>query len=129
MVRFGANKVAVVDSHGSILVGFADEQDGEYREALLLSRSHEFNEQDVALGLDQVHVERNDQIQSGYGGIERVVLSPEHVRVVLSGRTAESVGDGEFEIGLSLTPDEYERLRQGLRLVFRGFDTLVEPSS
>jgi hypothetical protein len=79
--------------------------------------------------MDQVHVERNDQIQSGYGGIERVVLSPEHVRVVLSGRTAESVGDGEFEIGLSLTPDEYERLRQGLRLVFRGFDTLVEPSS
>jgi hypothetical protein len=129
VVRFEANKVAVVDSEGSILVGFAYELDGDYREALLLSRSHEFNEQDVALGLDQVHIERNDQIQSGYGGIERVVLSPEHVRVVLSGRTAESLGDKEFDISLSLTADEYDRLRQGLRLVFRGFDTPVETSS
>jgi hypothetical protein len=129
MVRFGANKVAVVDHLGSILVGFAHEQDGDCKEALLLSRSHEFDEQDVALGMNQVHVERNDQIQSGYGGIERVVLCPEHVRVVLSGRTAESVGDSEFEIGLALTPDEYERLRQGLQLVFRGFDTLVDSSS
>jgi hypothetical protein len=127
MVRFQANNVAVIDlDEKSILVGFAEERDGQVLESLIFQREHEFDVQDVAHGWNQVYVERNDQIQAGYGGIEQVVLSTEYVRVVLSGRTAESIGDGEFVIGLSLTPEEFERLRQGLRIVFREFGTLVE---
>ena len=127
MVRFQANNVAVIDSdEKSILVGFAEERDGQVLESLIFQREHEFDEQDVAHGWNQVYVERNDQIQAGYGGIDQVVLSTEYVRVVLSGRTAESIGDGEFEIGLSLIPEEFDRLRQGLRIVFRGFGTLFE---
>ena len=87
MVRFAAIDVVVDDSDDNfILVGFADEQDGRYRDALHFQRSYEFDEQDVALGMDQVYVERNGQSQGAYGGIERVELPPYRVRIVVRGR-------------------------------------------
>lgn len=127
MVRFTANNVVVDDSDPDyILVGFADEQGGEVREALHFQRSREFDEQDVALGMDSVYAERNDQSQGGYGGVERVELHLGRIRVVIGGKLAEEMGSGEYEIGLSLTADEFERLRSGLRAVFAGFETLTE---
>jgi hypothetical protein len=127
VVRFAANTVVVDDSDEEfILVGFADEQDGEYREALHFQRSHEFDEQDRALGLDSVYAERNGQGQGGYGGVERVELHRDRVRVVIGGPLAADMGTGEFDIALSLPPAEFERLRDGLRVVFAGFGSLVE---
>ena len=126
MVRFAANTVVVDDSDEScILVGFADDNSGR-REALHFQRSYEFDEQDVALGMDSVYAERNDQSQGGYGGVERVELHPDRVRVLIGGRFAEDMGDREFEIHISLTADDFRRLREGLRAAFAGFDTLVE---
>ena len=127
MVRFAANTVVVDDSDEDfIIVAFADEQGGRYREALHFQRSYKFDEQDLALGMDQVYVERNDQSQGGYGGVERVELRPNSVRVVVGGRTAELLGDREFEVALSLSPKEFERLRAGLQAVFQGFGALIE---
>jgi hypothetical protein len=127
VVRFTANTVVVDDSdEDCILVGFADEQCGEYREALQFQRSHEFDEQDVALGMDSVYAERNEQSHGGYGGVERVELHPGRVRVVVGGALAGRMGTGEFDIAFSLSPKEFERLRTGLRAVFAGFGSLVE---
>ena len=127
MVRFAAIDVVVDDSDDNfILVGFADEQDGRYRDALHFQRSYEFDEQDVALGMDQVYVERNGQSQGAYGGIDRVELHPDRVRIVVRGPTAQRLGDSEFEIGLSLAPEEFGQLRQALRVVFEDFGSLVE---
>jgi hypothetical protein len=125
MVRFTANTVVVDDSDDDfILVGFADDRDGAQRDALHFQRSHEFDAQDVALGMNSVYVERNDQSQGGYGGVERVELRPDGLRVVVAGELAHRMGDREFEIAFSLPADEFERLRSGLRKVFAGFDTL-----
>ena len=44
------------------------------------------------------------------------------MRVLIGG----PLGTGEFDIALSLPHAEFERLRDGLRLVFAGFGTLVE---
>ena len=127
MVRFTANTVVVDDSDEEfILVGFADKKFGAYREGLHFQRSYEFDEQDVELGMDSVFVERNDQSQGGYGGVARVELHADRVRVSIGGRLAEEMGDSEFEITFSLPPKKFNRLRDGLRTVFRGFDTLVE---
>jgi Immunity protein 10 len=127
VVQFIANTVVVDDSDEQfILVGFADEQSGAYRETLHFQRSYEFDEQDAALGMASVYAERNDQSQGGYGGVERVELHPDRVRVAIRGPLAEEMGDTGFEISFSLQPQEFERLRDGLRAVFRGFDTLVE---
>jgi hypothetical protein len=109
-----------------MLVGFADEQDGEYQDALHFQRSYVFDEQDVSLGMDHVYVERGIQAGSGYGGIESVDLYADRIRVVTSGRTAESMGDTEFMIRFTATEDEFRRLQHGLRTVFDGFALLAE---
>jgi hypothetical protein len=127
MLKFTANLVVVDDSDEEfILVGFADEHGGVPRQSLHFQRSHHFDEQDVRLGLDSVYVERNGQGESGYGGVERVELSRHSVRVKIGGPVAEQLGEREFEIGLNLSSRKFQRLRNGLRLVFRGFDILTE---
>ena len=129
MVRFTAS-IVVVDSSDDefILVGFADERDGAYGKALPTSGdSHHFDEQDVALGMDRVYTERNSQSQGGYGGVEQIdKLHRGRVRVVIRRELAERMGDDEFEITLALPPEEFARLREGLRVVFAGFGSLVK---
>ncbi|MGL6076254.1 MAG: Imm10 family immunity protein [Fimbriiglobus sp.] len=125
MVRFEANTVVVDDSDPSfILVGFADEKDGVCRDSLHFQRSHEFDAQDVAMGMDSVYAERTGW--GGYGGVERVELYRDRVRVVIGRQLAVSMATPEFDIGISLPPGEWQRLRDGLRVVFAGFDSLVE---
>jgi hypothetical protein len=127
LVRFAANTVVVDDADdGFVLVGFADEQNGRYRESLHFQRAREFDQQDLSLGMDNVYVERNGQSQGGYGGVERVELHTDRVRVVIGEKLARDLGETDFDIHLSLSPVEFERLREGLRSVFSGFDTLVE---
>lgn len=127
IVRFTANTIVVDDSDGEfILVGFADEQDGECREALHFQRSRETTAKDAALGMDGVYAERNGQSQGGYGGVARVELYPSRVRVAVNGELAARMGTPEFDIGFSLPLAEFERLRDGLRVVFAGFGSLVE---
>jgi hypothetical protein len=127
LVRFTASIVVVDDSDEDfILVGFAEEQDGQDGEALQFQRSHGFDEQDIAAGMNNVYVGRNDQSQSGYGGIDRVELHRDHLEVVLSGATAKSLGTEQFQIALSLTAPEFDRLRAGLQAVFQGFAVFVE---
>src|SRR5687767_11406073 len=111
MVRLTANNVVVDDSNDEfIMVGFADEQGGESREALHFQRSHEFDEQDVKLGMDSVYAERNDQAEGGYGGVKLVELHPDRVRVVVGGELAGRMGTAEFDIAFSLPPEEFARL-------------------
>jgi hypothetical protein len=127
VTRFTANTVVVDDSNEKfILVGFADEQVGQYREALHFQRSYEFDEQDVELGMDQVYVERGEQSASAYGGITKVELYPDRVFVAVKGQTADRLRDSEFEILFSISAEEFEELRAGLRRVFHGFDCLSE---
>jgi hypothetical protein len=127
VVRFTANTVVVDSSvEGVTLVGFADERDGSFRDGLHFQRSHDFDAQDVALGMDSVYAERDDQSRGAYGNVERVELHPGYVRVVIGGELAERMGDGEFEIAFSLSPGEFARLREGLRAVFAGFSSLTE---
>ena len=127
MVRFTANTVVVDDSDDEfIVVGFADEHEGQYRDAIQFQRSYQFDDQDVALGMNQVYIERGIQSGSAYGGIDVVELYLEYMRVVVSGATAQSLGDDEFQIEFSLPEAELLRLRDGMRRVFEGFDVLRE---
>jgi Immunity protein 10 len=130
VVRFEANTVVVDDSSEDfIVVGFADEQGGKYREALHFQRSHKFDDQDRTLGLDSVYAERNDQSQGGYGGVERVELHSDRVRVMIKGDLTKRMGTAEFEIALGVPAAEIDRLREGMRAVFAGFGSLIEMDS
>jgi hypothetical protein len=101
-----------------IVVGFADEQGGQCREALHFQRAYEFDEQDVELGMNDVYVERGIQAGAAYGGVIKVELHRDRVLVVVNRATAEKLGDCEFEILFSVSAKEFEDLRAGLRRVF-----------
>jgi Immunity protein 10 len=127
VVRFTANTVIVDDSDEDfIVVGFANEQDSNYRDALHFQRAYEFDAQDAAMGMDTVYAERNGQSQGGYGGVELIELYRGRVRVLIGDELAVSMGTSEFDIGFSLPLAEFDRLRNGLRTIFAGFGSLVE---
>ena len=48
------------------------------------------------------------------------------VRVAIRDELAHRMGTNEFDIAFTLPTEEFERLREGLRLVFAGFGSLVE---
>src|SRR6202012_1826770 len=77
---FTASYIHSEDMGDYILVGLADQQ-FDTKEYLAFQRAHEFDEQDVRLGMNAVHVERNDQGFSGYGGMRSVVLFPDHLHI------------------------------------------------
>lgn len=121
MIAFIANTVVVDDSDEDfILVGFAHERDGDYHEAIHFQRAYEFDEQDTALGMNKVYIERGSQLRSAYGGIESVSLSRNRIQITLSENTARSLGDEEFEISFDVPVAEFRTLLDGLSKVFDG---------
>lgn len=117
-VRFAASTVVIDDSDASFLViGFANDSGSE---SLQFQRTLKRDEQDVALGLDGVYIERNDQQQGGYRGVGKVMLHRDHLLVEVVGEVAERMKAMAFEIEFSISNDEFQRLRMGLATVLTG---------
>jgi len=116
MVILRANTVVVDRSADEfIVIGFADETDGIPRDRLVLQRSYEPDEQDLALGMDQVYIERNEQSRGGYGGVRELVLSRDRLNIGLEDAMAQTLGDDAFEITFALDDERFQELRDGLR--------------
>lgn len=128
MVRFVAEIVHIDDTAGGLIrVGFSNGRavdDG--REYLLFDRLYEVQTGGRTVAVGATYVERNDQGGGGDGGVARVELYPDLIRVELVGETADQSGSARYEIGFSVPPGEYEQLRQALRLVLAGSGCLVE---
>jgi hypothetical protein len=114
------------DDPGLILVGFSSEGLGP-RRYLMLQRSYEFDEQDVAPGMDRVYIERDSQGYSAYGGIKRFELFRDRALISLEAATARKLGnEAEFEIRFELEDRRFEELRAGLAGVFKGFECFAD---
>jgi hypothetical protein len=122
-----ANDVIVDDGDPDfILVGFDSDGPGP-RRYLMLQRSYVFDEQDIALGMDRVHIERDSQGYSAYGGITRFDLHRNRALISLDAATALRLGDeAEFEVRFDLGDRRFEELRAGLAEVFKGFDCFAD---
>jgi hypothetical protein len=109
-----------------ILVGFDSDGPGP-RRYLMLQRSYVSDEQDIALGMDRVHIERDSQGDSAYGGITRFDLHRNRALISLDAATALRLGDeAEFEVRFDLGDRRFEELRAGLAEVFKGFDCFAD---
>jgi len=64
--------------NGLDVLVFSEHEDGDGK-YLLLQRSHCFDEQDRALGMDRVHVQISDVSRACYGGILEVVVSDDRI--------------------------------------------------
>jgi hypothetical protein len=126
MVQFSASTVTVESDADSIVVGFSREHEGGELEYLLLTRARRFDEQDITLGMADVHVERNGQKQSGYGGVQRIELHRDHFVLCADDRLANRLGDDTFEVEFDANQGQLTDLRDALREVFGGISCVVE---
>ena len=128
VIAFHANCVAIEDADGFWLVGFADEEFAT-RQYLMLTRSYTDDEQDVRHGMNTYHVERDDQIWSCYGGIDRFELHREHVVLRFTQSGTKQVKAEGIEVTFTIDDRRFQIMKQGLAHIFDGSDChLVEVS-
>jgi hypothetical protein len=114
------NFVACNEENDVLTVGFADHQ-FETKEYLLLQNwSVEMEDED-----DEIYIERDDQSQGTYGGIERFTLARDHARLLLGSKTAEVLHtEQEVYISFSATDEQFQQLKTGLTIIFAGREGL-----
>lgn len=86
-----ARHIAVHSDGVMDIVGFSERAGGDGR-YLILQRSHEFDEQDRALGMDKVHVQISDESRSCYGGISEISVSHDGIRFFFDEKAAAALG-------------------------------------
>jgi hypothetical protein len=121
IVAFKAKCVVTKHPEGDChFVAFADEK-FDTKLYLVLQRAFEYDEQDVALGMDTYHVEWCGQEYSGYGGIENVVLLPAKIAVVFQPQMVRELGGlDRLDIEFKLAPARQKTLRKALEVLFEG---------
>jgi hypothetical protein len=124
MVAFHANCVAIEDMDDFWLVGFADEK-FDTRQYLTLQRSYNDDEQDIELGMNTYHVERDDQSCSGYGGIDRFELYRDRAVVRFTPTGAKQLKADGLEISFEVDGRRFKKLVQRLERVFEGTECLA----
>lgn len=108
----------------AVTVGFADDEI-EVEEYILLQQSLSPTEQDKALGLDRVHISRNDQLYSAYGGIQHCTLYETRIELFLDDDTAKALGvANKLEIGFSITRSLLNDVERCLTELFQGSSTV-----
>lgn len=127
MIAFYANCVAIEEMDDFWLVGFADEK-FDTRQYLMLQRSYKHDEQDIELGMNTYHVERDAQGFSCYGGIDRFELHRDHVLVRLTPPGAKQLKVKEIEIDFKIDSPLFKKLVQQLERVFEGTKCLTVPA-
>ena len=121
---FHASCVAVVDDEYSRIVGFADRQ-YDTKRYLQFQRSRMSDAQDQALGLDTYYVEKDDQSNSCYGGVESIDLHANTIALRL-----DDVGSQRLDLDkvVLITFDADDKtlgeLRSGLATICSGTDIL-----
>jgi hypothetical protein len=117
---FHATCVSIEDSEACLQVGFAD-REFDTTEYLTLQRGHAFDEQDKRLGLANVYIERNDQRNSMYGGIEHCELLPGSIRFHFDEDGAKVMhGLRRMEITFVASSEKLVALSAALRRCFEG---------
>ena len=125
-VVFHANCVAIDDMEDFWLVGFADDK-FKARDYLMLQRRFEDDEQDVALGMNTYHVERNGQEWSGYDGILAFELKRDRAKVTFTKDGAAKMGKvTEMEITFHVGDDEFSKLKDRVAKIFAGAKCLAD---
>lgn len=121
---FHASCVAAGDGEFSKIVGFADQQ-FDTKRYLQFQLSRTSDAQDQALGLDTYYVEKDDQSNSCYGGIESIDLYANKITLKLDEVGSQCL-DLDKEVLITFDADDKTlvELRSGLATIFSGTDAL-----
>ena len=92
----------------------------------IIDRSEESPEVPVP-DMDNVYIERDDQMWGGYGGINRVVLERDSLTLQLSPQMATRMGEHDsIRITFIVNDDEFREMRQVLGLIMLGYESQLE---
>lgn len=122
-ISFQASTIEITTPDWGVVVtlsaDYEDDADEEWY--LTLQRKDEYTRRDIALGMNNVHIECCGQGWSWYGHIESVHLSRRCLDIVLDREAAEYMfNDGRIEVEFSVDSTEYVELQTALRRIFHG---------
>jgi hypothetical protein len=121
---FHATCLAAVEDEVGWVVGLADHE-LDTRQYLQFQRGHVSDAQDQALGHDTYYVERDDQSNSCYGGIESIDLGANAITLRLGDVGSQSLSlDKNVLITFDADEQTLDRFRRGLIAVFAGTDLI-----
>ena len=123
---FHATCIAAVEDDVGWVVGLAD---GELdtRQYLQFQRGHVNDVQDQVDALDTYYVERDDQSNSCYGGIESIDLGANRIELRLDDAGSQSLKlDRNVLITFDADEQTLDSFRSGLIAVFAGTDLICD---
>jgi len=121
VISFEASEVSIKqEPWGDVVILGADE-DSDPDKYLALQKKDSYDEQDIRLGINDVHIEVCGQGWGWYGNIAGFDLTRDRIFVQLSSEAAADMeDDGKVEVTFSLDESTYASLRAVLHRVFKG---------
>lgn len=117
---FETNTVEI-DETDVLIVGFFTEDN-----YFMIQQSlDEYDEQDIILGMNTYHIERDDQSHGGYGGIQEILLQKNRINVRLNEIGQKNLDCEEVEINFQTDDEKYKLLTEKLSFIFG--DSLILP--
>lgn len=115
VLSFEASDVAIEENEFDVLViGFYAEDN-----YLIIQQSlDEYDEQDVSLGMNTYHIERDDQSYGGYGGVKQVRLSRKLIEIDLDETGKENLDCDSVRINFETDDETYTLLKEKLKQIF-----------
>lgn len=106
-----------------LIVGFFTEEN-----YLMIQQSlDEYDEQDIKLGMNTYHIERDDQSYGGYGGVKQITLQRNQINVELNEIGQKNLDCEQVEIEFQTDDANYQLLTEKLSYIFG--DLLILPSA
>ena len=120
---FTANELSVINEDDALITTLAAPAGKGEPVYLMLQRADEYDEQDVAMGMDEPYIEYGGQEFAWYGHMHAVILHPNRLSVQMDAEAAMQMDDdGQIDVRFNLTPERYAQLQQALRITFEGCD-------
>ena len=118
---FTATELSVLQEDDALITTLAVPTAKGEHVYLMFQRADEYDEQDMALGMDEPYIEYCGQESSWYGHMHAVILHPNRLSVQMDAEAAMQMDDdGQIDVRFNLTPERYAQLQQALRTTFDG---------
>lgn len=105
---------AEVNDLDILIVGFYTEEN-----YLMIQQSlDEYDEQDIRLGMNAYHIERDDQSYGGYGGVEQIDLSRNSIEVNLNEIGKKNLQCDGVKVNFETDDENYQLLIEKLKFIF-----------
>ncbi|WMS87524.1 Imm10 family immunity protein [Pleionea litopenaei] len=106
--ELNASHIFNQDDNYMVMLGFADDE-FEPSKFVIIQKAHEYDDQDVKLGMDKLYIKVEDQSRAKYGGVSSFTLDDNCLVIELEQDTQSSLKvDGNIRVTLEANHPELE---------------------